>query len=150
MCAPSLVHRAHRCGSSRGYGETLVFPDEGFARLLATPRNFFVCSAQKKLLWTFEGRRRGSRCSSRRSQVPLAMAYCSDHHTLVTASADLKLLQWHLDDVPSIKHFTLKSRWPTQHAAMSVCWSSPHRLLYSGTSAGTIQGDRLAVHLGNL
>lgn len=68
------------------------------------------------------------------------MAYCEDHHTLVTASADMTLLQWYLDDVPSIKHFTLKSRWPTKHAAMSMCWSSSHRLLYSGTTAGTIQG----------
>lgn len=73
-------------------------------------------------------------------QVPLTMAYCEDHHTLVTASADMTLLQWYLDDIPSIKHFTLKSRWPTKHAAMSMCWSSSHRLLYSGTTAGTIQG----------
>lgn len=69
------------------------------------------------------------------------MAYCGDHHTLVTASADMTLLQWYLDDIPAIKHFTLKSRWPTKHAAMSMCWSSSHRLLYSGTTAGTIQGD---------
>lgn len=75
-------------------------------------------------------------------QVPLAMAYCGNHHTLVTTSADMTLLQWHLDDVPAIKHFTLKSRWPTKHAAMSMCWSSSHRLLYSGTTAGTIQGAR--------
>lgn len=68
------------------------------------------------------------------------MAYCEDHHTLVTASADMTLLQWYLDDIPSIKHYTLKSRWPTKHAAMSMCWSSSHRLLYSGTTAGTIQG----------
>lgn len=68
------------------------------------------------------------------------MAYCKDHHTLITASADMTLLQWYLDDIPSIKHFTLKSRWPTKHAAMSMCWSSSHRLLYSGTTAGTIQG----------
>lgn len=68
------------------------------------------------------------------------MAYCGNHHTLVTASADMTLLQWHLDDIPAIKHFTLKSRWPTKHAAMSMCWSSSHRLLYSGTTAGTIQG----------
>lgn len=68
------------------------------------------------------------------------MAYCGDHHTLVTASADMTLLQWYLDDIPSIKHFTLKSRWPTKHAAMSMCWSSSHRLLYSGTTAGSIQG----------
>eukprot|EP00903_Cladosiphon_okamuranus_P007678 g7442.t1 len=72
--------------------------------------------------------------------VPLTMAYCEDHHTLVTASADMTLLQWYLDDIPSIKHYTLKSRWPTKHAAMSMCWSSSHRLLYSGTTAGTIQG----------
>lgn len=74
-------------------------------------------------------------------KVPLTMAYCGDHHTLVTASADMTLLQWYLDDIPAIKHFTLKSRWPTKHAAMSMCWSSSHRLLYSGTTAGTIQGD---------
>ncbi|CAM9417678.1 unnamed protein product [Scytosiphon promiscuus] len=72
--------------------------------------------------------------------VPLTMAYCADHHTLVTASADMTLLQWYLDDIPAIKHYTLKSRWPTKHAAMSMCWSSSHRLLYSGTTAGTIQG----------
>lgn len=76
----------------------------------------------------------------KRVKVPLAMAYCGNHHTLVTASADMTLLQWHLDDIPAIKHFTLKSRWPTKHAAMSMCWSSSHRLLYSGTTAGTIQG----------
>ncbi len=70
------------------------------------------------------------------------MAYCEDHHTLVTASADMTLLQWYLDDIPSIKHYTIKSRWPTKHAAMSMCWSSSHRLLYSGTTAGTIQGTR--------
>lgn len=75
-----------------------------------------------------------------RKKVPLTMAYCGDHHTLVTASADMTLLQWYLDDIPSIKHFTLKSRWPTKHAAMSMCWSSSHRLLYSGTTAGSIQG----------
>lgn len=68
------------------------------------------------------------------------MAYCADHHTLMTASADMTLLQWYLDDIPAIKHYTLKSRWPTKHAAMSMCWSSSHRLLYSGTTAGTIQG----------
>lgn len=75
------------------------------------------------------------------AQVPLTMAYCEDHHTLVTASADMTLLQWYLDDIPSIKHYTIKSRWPTKHAAMSMCWSSSHRLLYSGTTAGTIQGN---------
>lgn len=78
--------------------------------------------------------------SRNRQQVPLTMAYCADHHTLVTASADMTLLQWYLDDIPAIKHYTLKSRWPTKHAAMSMCWSSSHRLLYSGTTAGTIQG----------
>ena len=81
-------------------------------------------------------------------QVPLTMAYCEDHHTLVTASADMTLLQWYLDDIPSIKHYTIKSRWPTKHAAMSMCWSSSHRLLYSGTTAGTIQGTRCEEGVG--
>ena len=81
-------------------------------------------------------------------QVPLTMAYCEDHHTLVTASADMTLLQWYLDDIPSIKHYTIKSRWPTKHAAMSMCWSSSHRLLYSGTTAGTIQGTRCEEDVG--
>lgn len=86
-------------------------------------------------------------CPRKPYKVPLAMAYCSNHHTLVTASADMTLLQWNLDDVPAIKHFTLKSRWPTKHAAMSMSWSSSHRLLYSGTTAGTIQGKCERVHL---
>ncbi|CAM9908357.1 unnamed protein product, partial [Choristocarpus tenellus] len=68
------------------------------------------------------------------------MTYCSDYHTLVTASADMTMLHWNLDDVPSIKHYTLKSRWPTKHATMSMCWSTSHNLLYSGTTTGTIQG----------
>ncbi|CAM9156385.1 unnamed protein product, partial [Discosporangium mesarthrocarpum] len=76
----------------------------------------------------------------RNTAVPLTMTYCSNYHTLITASADMTVLHWNLDDVPAIKHYTLRSRWPTKQAIMSMCWSTSHQLLYSGTTAGTIQG----------
>ena len=169
MCFLSLTHREHRDISTQCVESPFTSPSVwctfgafdstrtaqnvlhvklGLVSLSENSSEYISCVSSFSMtitsnIITNNDQQRTATPTTNRKQVPLTMAYCEDHHTLVTASADMTLLQWYLDDIPSIKHYTLKSRWPTKHAAMSMCWSSSHRLLYSGTTAGTIQGTFL-------
>ena len=76
--------------------------------------------------------------------MPLALCHVEAKNCLVTSCADMTLNAWNLDDPSAKRRYTLRNKWPTKHAMMSLTWVDAHELLYSGSTSGIISAFSLA------
>jgi len=75
--------------------------------------------------------------------APLTLAYVESQKCLVSSCADMTLNVWNLDDPSAKKRYTVRNKWPTKNATMSLAWVEAHKLLYAGSDMGGINAYSL-------
>ncbi|GMH66778.1 hypothetical protein TrRE_jg1548, partial [Triparma retinervis] len=75
--------------------------------------------------------------------APLALAYVESQKCLISSCADMTLNVWNLEDPSAKKRYSVRNKWPTKNATMSLTWVEAHKLLYAGNDMGGISAYNL-------
>jgi WD40 repeat protein len=75
--------------------------------------------------------------------APLYLAYVESQKCLISSCADMTLNVWNLEDPSAKKRYTVRNKWPTKNATMSLTWVEAHKLLYAGSDMGGISAYNL-------